>query len=264
MKHKTVLIDDLLISMKETAYACGKILLDDKLDSLIIQEKTSSRDVVTQYDIAVQKTVVETLGKIFPNAAFFSEECNDNTDIMAELVFVIDPIDGTMNFVKGLRHSCVSIACFCFGEPVVGVVYNPYDNELFSAAKGKAAFLNDMPIHVSDSCLSDTLALFGTSPYNADVLNDTFEKARLVYEKSLDLRRMGSAALDICYVACGRAGLYFEASLSLWDYAAAAVILTEAGGELCDFQGAALRLDGVKSSVIAGNRRTIEESGLLL
>lgn len=256
-------IDLIMPRMAEAALACGEILLKQQQTELSVQQKTSARDVVTQYDLAVEQTLMRTLGEAFPGAVFFTEESCHQADLAAPLVFVIDPIDGTMNFVKGMDHSCISIACLQYGKPAAGVVYNPYRREMFSAAAGKGAFLNGKPIRVSDAPLSESLVLFGTSPYNLETLDESFRKIRAVYDRCVDIRRLGSAALDICYVACGRAGLYFEARLSLWDYAAAAVILTEAGGRVCTFTGEGVGFGPEKSSVVAGSCDRIRESGLI-
>ena len=255
--------EDILQALRETAYESGQTLLRAPADSIVCRTKSSFRDLLTQYDTRIQAEIIGSLSRRFPGAAFIAEEQANAEGADAELLFVIDPLDGTTNFVKSLHYSCVSIACYSCGKPLAGAVCNPYADELFSAAAGRGAALNGAPIRVSDAALAESLAFFGTSPYNAEAAELTFAKLCALYKKCLDVRRMGAAALDICHVACGRAGLFFEARLSLWDYAAAAVILREAGGTLCDFQGAPLKLSLDKSSVLAGSERTIRESGLL-
>jgi len=167
-----------------------------------------------------------------------------------------------MNFVKDLQHSCISIGCLEAGQPIAAVVYDPYRQELFSAIRGKGAFLNEKPIAVTGDDLADTLVLFGTAPYDDASTAWTFQTAHALYEKSLDVRRSGSAALDLCYVACGRAGLFFEAQLSLWDYAAGALIVTEAGGRVTRLDGAPLAFARGKSSLMAGTAKTLSQSKL--
>lgn len=250
--------------LKEVALAAGTLLREkiDKKSS--VSEKSSFKDLVTDTDMKIQSFVVERLTERYPEACFVSEERNNSREeLSAKLVFVIDPIDGTSNFIKGIRYCCVSIGCLFYGEPVAGVVYNPCTEEMFSAAKGRGAFLNDRLIQVSCETLRESLVLFGTSPYDTKMIQDTLHKVERLYTNCLDVRRLGSAALDICSVACGRVGLYFEGKLSLWDYLAAAVILSEAGGTICDYNGAQLSLSLEKTSVIAGNERIIAESGLL-
>lgn len=254
---------NLVEKMTETAYECGKIILSADEDNLGTKIKSSRRDLVTDYDVRVQKFAVEKLSSYFEEAAFFCEENNQSDDLQGELVFVIDPIDGTSNFVFGLNHSCVSIGCLSRGIPVAGVVYDPYKDELFSAYKGGGAYLNGKKIGVTPSELVETVTVFGSSPYNPENLEDTLDKIRRIFGKSIDIRRSGSAALDICYVACGRYGLYFESVVSLWDYLAAYVILTEAGGKISNYDGEVLPLSSEKTSIIAGSELTVKESGLL-
>lgn len=249
--------------MTEVAYECGKIILSADEEHLGTKIKSSRRDLVTDYDVRVQKYAVEKLSSYFSNATFFCEENTDNDDLQGELVFVIDPIDGTANFVFGLKHSCVSIGCLSYGKAVAGVVYDPYNDELFSAYENGGAYLNGKRIEVTANALGETIAVFGSSPYNPDRLDDTLNKIRTVFGKCLDVRRSGSAALDICYVACGRYGLYFESVVSLWDYLAAFVILKEAGGDICNYDSKALPLSPEKTSIVAGSKLTVKESGLL-
>lgn len=252
-----------LDAMKTAAVNCGSLILDRSAFAMNINSKTSGRDVVTQYDYAVQTALVEALSREFPRAQFVTEEAPADAIDPDRTVFVIDPIDGTMNFVKNFHHSCISIGCFLGGRPAAAVVYDPYKRELFHAARGMGAFLNDAPIRVTDAPLADTLVLFGTSPYDMEAAQQTFDNVRRIYTECLDLRRTGSAALDLCYVACARAGLYFESRLSLWDYAAGVLILTEAGGVAMKLDGSPLTFSLEKSSVLVGTRQTIAQSGLL-
>ena len=257
------MINAYLDVMKAAAIKCGSLILDRSAISMNTSSKTSQRDVVTQYDFEVQTALVEYLSRVFPDSQFVTEEAPVQNFTAEKTVFVIDPIDGTMNFVKNLHHSCISIGCFVGGLPVAAVVYDPYMQELFHAVRGGGAFLNDSPISVTDAALADTLVLFGTSPYNTETVDRTFDIIKKIYHKCLDLRRTGSAALDLCYVACGRAGLYFESRLSLWDYAAGALILTEAGGLVMKMDGSPLTFSLEKSSVLAGSHQTIVQSELI-
>ena len=140
------------------------------------------------------------------------------------------------------------------------MIYDPYKDELFTAERGGGAFLNGRPIHVTEESLENSVVLYGTSPYNLDLADETLVRVRSVYGHCLDVRRSGSAALDLCYVAAGRAGLYFELELSLWDYATGALIVEEAGGICTDISGARLQFtEPGKSSVYAGTGRTINQ-----
>lgn len=219
---------------------------------VLAEAKTGHRDVVTEYDKRVQALLMERLSAAVPGARFFCEENNVHGDLGAEHVFVIDPIDGTMNFVRRMHHSCISVAYMSCGVPEAAAVYDPYAHELFTAVRGAGAFLNSRPIRAESEPLSETVFCLGTSPYRTDLTDETFRLARLAYDATLDLRRFASAELDLCSVAAGRAGLYFELSLSLWDYAAGSLIVTEAGGVCTDLAGAPLPFDGRKSSIAAG------------
>lgn len=219
---------------------------------VLTENKTSPRDVVTQYDKRVQALLVERLREGVPGAAFFCEENSVQEDLSAPDVFIIDPIDGTMNFVRRMHHSCISVAYMSKGVVLAACVLDPYKDELFSAVRGEGAKLNGKPIHAENAPLSETIFCLGSSPYRQDLTDETFRLARIAFDASLDLRRFASAELDLCMVAAGRAGLYFELSLSLWDYAAGALIVTEAGGVCTDIHGAPLPYIGDKASIIAG------------
>ena len=226
---------------------------------IMAEEKSSRRDVVTEYDRKVQELLMERLHAALPRAHFFSEEQEQHDDINAPALFVIDPIDGTMNFVRGLHHSCISVAYAEYGEVKAAVIYNPYVDELFTATRGGGAFLNGKPIRVDDALLGETLVCFGTTPYNPALAHHCFVLAERVFAASLDLRREGSAALDLCTVAAGRAGLYFELALSPWDYAAGMLIVREAGGVCRTLEGEELRLIAGRTSVVAGGKAAVED-----
>ena len=226
---------------------------------ILAEKKTGRRDVVTEYDRRVQTLLTERLLSFLPEAQFFSEELESQGSPDAEQLFIIDPIDGTMNFVHGFHCSCISVAYAERGTLCAGVIYNPYTDEMFSAVLGQGASCNGRSIRVTEDRLRDTIACFGTSPYYPELADRTFQLARKFFDESLDLRRDGSAALDLCSVAAGRAGVYFEQRVSLWDYAAGALIVREAGGVCCCIDGSELPFDGKKSSILAGSPQTVRE-----
>ena len=154
--------------------------------------------------------------------------------------------------------SAVSIGLAKDGEAVLGVVYNPFREEMYWAEKGKGAFLNGKPLKIRDGGLKDGVVCFGTAPYNPEYWDRTFKAVREVLPRTLDLRRQGSAALDISYVAAGRNVLFFECKLCPWDYAAAKCILEEAGGVLCTMEGEKTDFNRV-SSVLAGTPTAVRE-----
>lgn len=250
--------------MAAVAEECGKIMLSAHEDFIKTTQKTGFRDLVTEYDRKIQALAVEMLSETYPNARFICEEGDADELDDDSLVFIIDPIDGTANFTHHYGHSCISIGCTQNGIPTAGVVYDPLRDDMFTAGRGRGAFLNDRRIHISDAKLADTLVLFGTAPYNLSLADETLAKVRSIFGKCQDIRRSGSAALDLCYVAAGRAGLYFELELSLWDYAAGALIAQEAGATVLTIEGQELDFTNRgKSSIIAGSKERIEESGLL-
>lgn len=240
-------IKDIIRAVKDA----GK-LITDKIDDLGIRKKGDS-DFVTDFDLAVQNFLKERLLLLCPDIGFLAEEEPEGALSANRPFWVLDPIDGTMNFIRRLGLSAISLALVENGETVLGVVYNPFSDELFSAERGKGAFLNGEPIHVSEKAeLSDALAAVGTSPYYKPKTAECFEIYREFFLRCVDIRRLGSAALDICYVAAGRFDLYYEYILSIWDYAAARLILTEAGGSITDIEGRTTSTER-KSPIIASN-----------
>lgn len=235
----------------------GKLMLE--AHDILAERKTDRRDVVTEYDRRVQALLIERLSAALPEARFFCEENDRHDDLHAETVFIIDPIDGTMNFVRGFHHSCVSIACMRSGELCAAAIYNPYVDELFTAVRDGGAFLNGWPIHASTEPLSQNLVCCGTAPYDQGLADRTFGLMKKAYLAGLDVRREGAAALDLCSVAAGRAGVYFELGLSLWDYAAGKLIVEEAGGVCCTMAGAPLPLDPSRPSVVAGGKQAVAD-----
>ena len=172
---------------------------------------------------------MDQLALLLPEAHFFAEEQEDNV-LAPGYNWLIDPIDGTTNFMRGLRYSSISVALTDHGQCVLGVVYNFYSNELFSAVRGQGAYLNGVPLHTASVPVEESIIFFGTSPYYRSVAEGSLSVLRTLYRSCGDLRRSGSAALDLCSVAAGRADAFFEAKLSPWDYAAASLIVEEAGG----------------------------------
>jgi myo-inositol-1(or 4)-monophosphatase len=227
-------------------------------NDLGIQEKSSTVDLVTKYDKMIQEFLIDELSKIIPEANFLGEEGDDNKELTDGYCFIIDPIDGTTNFIKGFQHSAISVGLAKDKELYIGVVMDPDLNNIYYAEKGKGAFLNGKPIHVSDCKMQESLVLFGTCPYEHELAHKTFELTEQIFYKSLEVRRGGSAALDICYVASGKADLYYELILRPWDWAGATLILTEAGGIATRVDGEKLNAGEIKS-YLCGNEQNIKE-----
>ena len=200
------------------------------------REKNGAADLVTKYDVAVQAFLQKELLALVPEAGFLGEEGEHET-LDKPWVFVVDPIDGTTNFVRHMHHSNIAVALVHEGCVAYGVVYNPFTEEMFAARRGGGAFLNGRPIHVSDRDMSHAITMCGSTIYDRRFTDRSFSLMRRLYDLGLDFRRFGSAELDVCYVACGRAEVFFECRLSPWDYAAGSLILTEAGGKITRLDG---------------------------
>ena len=240
----------------EAARQAGKIMLEAEKASIDVKEKTGSANFVTQYDMAVQENLRQALQKICPEAAFLGEEGNDRPE-QTELVFIVDPIDGTTNFIHGYRHSAISIALARRGRVEYGVVYNPYTQEIFSAARGQGAYRNGAPIHVSNRPMKEALICFGTSPYDPSLAEPSFRLAKRLFDMAADIRRSGSAALDLCAIAAGQCEFDFELVLQPWDFAASSLLIEEAGGRVSRLDGTPLRILE-PNPVIAGNKVVYE------
>jgi myo-inositol-1(or 4)-monophosphatase len=220
----------MLENIKSIVKNAGQIMLQARNIQDGIESKQGRANFVTKYDVEVQNYLCKELTNLYPEATFIVEEDKAARNLPGEYCFIIDPIDGTTNFIFDYKHSAISVGVLHNGQIITGVVYNPYLDEIFYAEKGKGAYLNGQPLHLKDLPLSEGIVGFGTCPYYRDKAEETFQITRKLYDRALDLRRSGSAALDICYVAANRFVLYFELFLSPWDYAAASLILTEAGG----------------------------------
>ncbi len=234
----------------EIVKEAGKIILSAHNQESTVTAKEGKKNFVTKYDVAVQDFLFKELGKAFPEVEFVGEEGENNFASNA-LRFIIDPIDGTTNFMQDYRCSCISVALCKENNIIMGIVYNPYTNELFSAEQGKGAYLNCEKIKVSERPLSDGLALFGTSPYHPENTDETFALLRKVFDFSRDIRRSGSAAYDICMVACGRCEVFFEKDLQPWDIAAGTLILKEAGGIASNYEGKEINFSSPNDVVFA-------------
>ena len=215
-------------------------------------EKTSAADLVTEYDLAVEAFLKEQLPPLCPGSIFYGEEEAENADPSRGWAFIVDPIDGTTNFVRGLRQSAISVALARDGQVEYAVVFDPYKNEMFSARRGGGAFLNGAHIHVSGKPLAEGIFGMGTAIYRREYLEPTMRVTEQLFRRACDFRRLGAAALDLCDVACGRVELFFEYSLCPWDFAAGSLIITEAGGHISTLQGGPLVLTE-RCSVWASN-----------
>ncbi|GHB98555.1 inositol monophosphatase family protein [Thermomonas carbonis] len=249
--------------MVKAARSAGGVLLRSmhKLDAINVVEK-DRMDYASDVDEQAEKAVIKELRKAYPDAAFLGEE--GGAQGTGNAVFVIDPLDGTSNFLHGFPHWCVSIALVENGEPQHGVIFDPLRNELFTASRGSGAVLNDKRIRVSErKDVAGALLITGFPPRERERAPAHLECVRELLRSAEDIRRTGSAALDLAYVACGRSDGYFEAGVKPWDIAAGVLLVREAGGRVCDFRGAATGpMDGRGvhgRHLVAGNQKLSAE-----
>jgi len=241
-------------TLLKAIHEAGKILVDNFNSDFRIESKDIISNLVTEIDKKSEAKIIEVIRNDFPEHNILSEEIGAlNTE--SDIKWIIDPIDGTINYAHAIPICCVSIGVEKEGEIVMGAVFNPFGNELFFAEKGNGAFLNDNRIRVSaESLLAKSLLVTGF-PYNTgNNPNKPVDVFAAIVNKDLPVRRLGSAALDICWTACGRFDGFWEYNLNAWDVAAGYLILLEAGGKVTDFNGG-------KYSVY--NREILASNGLI-
>lgn len=194
-----------------------------------VEEKGTSSNCVTDADINVQIYLTEKLLALLPGSTVVGEE-DENFTFSSDYTWVIDPIDGTSNFIRDLGLSVISVGLLKNEEPYIGVIYFPYQDQTYYAEQGKGAFLNGEPIHVSNRDFAHSHLCSAMSLYDKKYAKPCFNIIENIYMQSDDLRRLGSAALELAYLAAGKVELYFEIRVFAWDVAAAATIIKEAGG----------------------------------
>src|SRR5476649_1423950 len=220
------------------ARKAGEFLLDARPADLVVRTKSTPTDVVTQMDTAAEQLIAATIKASRPDDAFVGEEGQDlGASDGSGVRWIVDPIDGTVNYLYDLPQWAVSIAAERDGVVVAGAVFDPSKNEMFTAELGGGADLNGRPIRVS-ACAELGLALVGTGfGYDAGRRARQAEVVRSVLPVVRDIRRMGAASLDLCALACGRLDGYFERGLNLWDHAAAGLVAAEAGARVEGLHG---------------------------
>ncbi|MFA6191903.1 MAG: inositol monophosphatase family protein [Sulfurimonas sp.] len=218
---------------------CRELFLEGYSSDKNIRYK-GTVDLVTEYDVAVEKRLTESLQKAFPDFTVVGEESTTKILHPKKAIYV-DPIDGTTNFVHGLPFCAISVGMWEDGKPLAGVVYNPVLDECFSAERGKGAFLNGQQIHVSKQTDFQQSLIATGFPYTKVEKGKDYEWVLRTMANILpitrDIRRGGSAAIDLCYVACGKFEAYYECNLKPWDVAAGILIVEEAGGKITNEKG---------------------------
>ncbi|MCC7516709.1 MAG: inositol monophosphatase [Pseudomonadales bacterium] len=230
----------------------------DRLDFIAISEK-GNNDYVTEVDQAAEEIIIRLLQKTYPDHGFLAEESgSSNTD--ADYVWIIDPLDGTTNFIRGIPHYAISIACQYQGKLEHAVVYNPVTREEFTASRGRGAQLNGRRIRVSKRTNLEG-ALLGTGipfrHHQRDKLPGYVKILEELAAQTAGIRRAGSAALDLAYVAAGRFDAFWEMGLKPWDIAAGLLLIQEAGGLVSDFHGGNQYMDS--GNIVCGNPKCFKQ-----
>lgn len=222
-------------------------------DGFEIEQKNGCENIVTSSDVAVQNFLCQRLAELLPRSGFLCEE-KDIYDVQHEYTWIIDPIDGTANYSRGIGQCAICVGLKHNDEMLMAVVYLPHTDELFHAERGRGAYRNGRRIHVSGRKFDNAVLCTALPVYHkehADVCSGIILET---FKRCNDLRRFGAAAPELCYVAMGRCELYFEYLLSPWDFAAASLILTEAGGVISSRDGTPLCLTE-PGGVVAANSK---------
>ena len=225
--------------LEKLAKGSGKILLEylNKANKISIKKDLS---YVGEADIASENFIISKIEKHFPESKIIAEEKGilNSKKSFNGLTWIIDPLDGTTNYIHGLPYFCVSIGLLENNKLIAGIVYDPVKNELFSAELNKGAYLNKKKINVSKmKSFKDSLLITGFYYNRGNKLKKQINQFKKVQEITQSVRRLGTAALDICYVACGRAEGFWENGIKPWDVAGGTIILKESGGKFTDFNG---------------------------
>lgn len=225
----------------------------DELDTLEVKEK-STNDYVTEIDKAAEKEIIYHISKAHPDHAFLGEEGGLQGNIKSDFQWIIDPIDGTTNFIRGIPHFAISIACLYKGQLEHAIVLNPISREEFTASRGKGAQLNGRRIRVSSRKSLDG-ALVGTGipfkSHSEQHITPYVKTLEAVAKQTAGIRRAGAASLDLAYVAAGRLDAFWEIGLNKWDIAAGVLLIRESGGLVADFNGGSSFMES--GNIVAGN-----------
>lgn len=252
----------ILHTANDIAHEAGALVRQGFGAELSIERKSSAADWVTQYDLAAEKLILERLAAAFPGHRVVGEEGGASNGDSA-CTWYVDPLDGTNNFAHGMPHFCVSLALYEETTPLVGVIYDPLRDECFGAARGEGAFLTQngarRPLHVSQTTALEASLIATGFPYDKHTSSDDNLAQTAVFIKRVQgLRRAGSAALDLAYVAAGRYDGYWEFKLNSWDIAAGCLLVTEAGGCVTTIEGRPFTLTP-KVALVASNGRVHDE-----
>ncbi len=251
---------DEVLKVATTAARNGSAVLSHYAGKAEVNFKEgSTQNLVTQADVEAEAAIVDVIRKHYPSHSILGEEGGGDVDLQAEHLWVIDPLDGTTNYVHRIPQYCSAVAYASRGVVQVGVVLDPCRKELFHAVRGSGAFLNGEPISVTKTnAFTEAVVATGFYYDRGEMMRQTLASIERLFEHNVrGVRRLGAAALDLCWVACGRWEGFFEYQLSPWDYAASSVIVEEAGGRCGDRVGNPLKIES--GNVIAANAHLFDE-----
>jgi myo-inositol-1(or 4)-monophosphatase len=217
------------------AKGAGEILLSNFGSSRQIKHK-SQGNLVTEVDLLSEKFIIKLLTEEYPDCSILSEELNSSAPI-TDCTWVVDPLDGTNNYVFGIPFFCVNVALVRGEDILLGVTYDPLRGELFRAEKGQGAYLNDSPLRVSEESSLQAAVLGFDLGYSQERGREMLDAANRLWGQVHCVRLLGSSALGLAYVACGRISLYYHRYLFPWDIASGLLLVREAGGKVTDWQG---------------------------
>ena len=245
-------MDELIFKIADVVKRCSKIMININED-LGIEQKEGIGNFVTRYDKEVENNLRKDLLEIIPDAGFFGEEGEEKSRILDEgYTFIVDPIDGTTNFSRGLDMSTISVGLLKDAKPFIGVCYNPYRDEMFITQKGKGAYLNGNKLHVSNKKLTEGLVYMGTAAYYEELKEATIDMICKLTRVANDFRRFGSASYELCMVAAGKVEALYEMRLQPWDIAAGVLMIEEAGGKVTTIDGGEI-IYSEPTSIISSN-----------
>lgn len=264
--RRRVKMNTIFTSIEKLIRQAGQILLQGKSTTDTVHQKEGLANFCTDFDLQIQRFLIAGLQNILPEASFFGEEDTEGSDtsrVSESYTFFVDPIDGTTNFIFDYHHSCISVGLSYRREIIAGFIYNPYVDEMFIGIRGEGCYLNGRKLQIADTPLSKGIVAFGCARYNEGDTDLLFDAVKEIYLRSLSVRNGGSAALDLCRIASGSNAAYLELKLQPYDYAAASVIIEEAGGVIGQTDGKAITLDR-PCSILAGTETAVKEIRELL
>lgn len=250
--------------LEKICIKASKTIIRDfgEIEKLQVSKKGPG-DFVTKTDQKVEEIIIEELERARPGYNFLAEEGGTTKEKKNEFTWIIDPIDGTANFMHGIPHFAISIGLEKNGEIIVGIIFDPIKNEMFYAEKGRGAYLNNTRIRVSSrNTIGDSVALTGGPAFAEENKQNFYNEYIAMSNHCHQVRKLGSAALDLAYVAAGRAEIFWHKNLKYWDIAAGLIIVKEAGGTITDFKGKTFDLNN--KELLATNSRLDSETVKIL